>query len=49
MSAPKKSTAPADKLALYEKLIATHPQIERRGAANPYTSLNGHMFTLLGQ
>ena len=46
MSAPKKSTAPADKLALYEKLIATHPQIERRGAANPYTSLNGHMFTL---
>ena len=49
MSAPKKSTAPADKLALYEKLIATHPQIERKGAANPYTSLNGHMFTLLGQ
>jgi hypothetical protein len=49
MSAPKKSTAPADKLALYEKLIATHPHIERRGAANPYTSLNGHMFTLLGQ
>ena len=48
MSAPKKSMAPTDKLALYEKLIATHPQIERKGAANPYTSLNGHMFTLLG-
>jgi hypothetical protein len=48
MSEPKKSTAPADKLALYEKLIATLPQVERKGAANPYTSLNGHMFTLLG-
>jgi hypothetical protein len=47
MSAKKKSAAPADKLALYEKLIATYPQLERKGAANPYTSLNGHMFTLL--
>jgi TfoX/Sxy family transcriptional regulator of competence genes len=47
MSAKKKSAAPADKLALYEKLIATHPEVERKGAANPYTSLNGHMFTLL--
>lgn len=25
------------------------PQIERKGAANPYTSLNGNMFTLLHQ
>jgi hypothetical protein len=32
---------------LYDKLIATHPEIERKGAANPYTSLNGNMFTLL--
>jgi hypothetical protein len=24
-----------------------HPKIERKGAANPYTSLNGHMFTYL--
>jgi hypothetical protein len=47
MSAPKKPDIPADKLALYEKLIATHPEIERKGAANPYTSLNGHMFSLL--
>ncbi len=35
------------KVDLYDKLIATHPEIERKGAANPYTSLNGHMFTLL--
>ncbi len=47
MSTPKKPDIPADKLALYDKLIATHPEIERKGAANPYTSLNGHMFTLL--
>jgi TfoX/Sxy family transcriptional regulator of competence genes len=43
----KKSTNPANKVALYDKLIATNPKIERTGAANPYTSLNGHMFTLL--
>jgi TfoX/Sxy family transcriptional regulator of competence genes len=44
---PKKSTTPADTIALYDRLIATNPKIERKGAANPYTSLNGHMFTLL--
>jgi len=44
---PKKSSTPADNVALYDKLIATNPKIERKGTANPYTSLNGHMFTLL--
>ena len=43
MAAAKKPNIPADKLALYDKLIARHPGIERKGAANPYTSLNGHM------
>jgi len=38
-----------EKVALYEALIATQPEIERRGDANPYTSLNGNMFTLLHQ
>jgi hypothetical protein len=47
MSTAKKPNIPADQLALYDKLIATHPEIERKGAANPYTSLNGHMFSLL--
>jgi hypothetical protein len=37
----------AEKTALYEKLIATHPKVEKKGAANSYTSLNGHMFSLL--
>jgi len=47
MSSPKKNNIPADKLELYEKLVATNPKVERKGAANPYTSLNGHMFTYL--
>lgn len=34
-------------LALYEKLVAAFPQIERKGKTMPYTSLNGHMFSFL--
>jgi TfoX/Sxy family transcriptional regulator of competence genes len=49
MAAPKKRAAPNDNVALYDQLIATIPAIERKGAANPYTSLNGNMFTLLHQ
>ena len=49
MSTAKKSAASSAKVELYEKLIATNPKIERKGAANPYTSLNGNMFTLLHQ
>jgi TfoX/Sxy family transcriptional regulator of competence genes len=37
----------AENLALYEKLVATSPQVARKGATMPYTSLNGHMFSLL--
>jgi hypothetical protein len=47
MSVQKKSTVPAGNLALYEKLVATNPNIERKGATHPYTSLNGHMFSYL--
>ena len=47
MSATKKSPIPAERVALYEKLVATFPGVERKGADNPYTSLNGNMFTLL--
>lgn len=36
-----------DTLAAYDKLIATIPGLERKGAKNPYTSLNGHMFSYL--
>ena len=48
-----KSAAPdagiAARVALYDKLIGSFPDIERKGAANPYTSLNGNMFSLLHQ
>jgi len=37
------------RVELYEKLIATIPKLQRKGAANPYTALNGNMFTLLHQ
>ena len=47
MSSKKKSRIPTDKVELYEKLLATIPEIERKGADNPYTSLNGNMFSLL--
>ena len=39
--------APAGKLALYDKLLATNPRVELKGAASAYTSLNGHMFTFM--
>lgn len=47
MATKKKCLVPPDKLALYDKLVATIPEIERKGAANPYTSANGHMFSYM--
>jgi TfoX/Sxy family transcriptional regulator of competence genes len=47
MTPQKKSPIPAEKIALYEKAVATLPGVERKGADNPYTSLNGNMFSLL--
>jgi len=44
MATAKKSKIPTAKLELYEKLIATNPNIERKGDVHPYTSVNGHMF-----
>jgi hypothetical protein len=41
--------APVDKLALYEKLVATFPTVERKGATVPYTSVNGNMFSYLSK
>ena len=48
-TAKKTSAIPAKKLELYEKLIATCSEIERKGDVHPYTSVNGHMFTYLDQ
>jgi hypothetical protein len=49
MSPAKKKSVPNKKVELYDALIRTNPKLERKGAANPYTSLNGNMFTLLHQ
>jgi hypothetical protein len=49
MAKPAAAAAPLDKLALYEKLVASNPRVERKGATVPYTSLNGHMFSFLSK
>ncbi|MEL6535405.1 MAG: hypothetical protein AAFQ98_08340 [Bacteroidota bacterium] len=41
------STIPPDKIALYEKLLATDGRMEMKGKKFRYTSVNGHMFTYL--
>ena len=43
----KKPIAAPEKIELFDKLIATIPEIERKGDTNPYTSHNGNMFTHL--
>ena len=40
---------PSQQLALYDKLVQTHPDMERKGVKLPYTSFNGHMFTFLSE
>ena len=49
MAKPAAGAPPPDKLALYEKLVATNPKVERKGDTVPYTSLNGHMFSYLSK
>lgn len=45
--AKRMAQIPAEKLALFEALVATNPRLESKGATMPYTSLNGHMFSFL--
>src|SRR5215813_12877698 len=48
MSAKKAvPSMPAETLTAYEKVVATIPSLERKGATVPYTSLNGNMFSFL--
>jgi TfoX/Sxy family transcriptional regulator of competence genes len=42
-----KSSVPSDKLAFYEALVKTIPNVERKGDKIPYTSFNGNMFSSL--
>jgi len=34
-------------ILLFERLVATNPRVERKGDTMPYTSRNGHMFSVL--
>ena len=43
------SETPRENLELYAKLAATLPGVPIKGAAMPYTSLNGHMFSYLSK
>jgi hypothetical protein len=47
LPAKNKISAPNPKVELYEKLIETIPNLERKGDANPHTSINGILFTRL--
>ena len=45
--AEKPSPIPPDRLAWYDRLIATQPGVDRKGVRVPYTSVNGHMTSFL--
>ena len=38
-----------DKLARYDQIVAKCPRFERKGKTVPYTSANGHMFSILNK
>jgi hypothetical protein len=38
-----------DKLELYDKLVAKCLRFDRKGKTVPYTSANGHMFSILNK
>jgi hypothetical protein len=37
----------SDVIAAYERLVATNPRVERKGDTMPYTSHQGHMFSVV--
>jgi hypothetical protein len=45
MATKKSHSISPDKFSQYEKLVATNPKVELKGATVPYTSHNGHMFS----
>ena len=47
MAVKKETKILAETLALYDKLVATNPAVDRKGDTVPYTSLNGHMFSYI--
>jgi hypothetical protein len=47
MSARARPAAAPDRVEAYDRLVAAVPEVERKGASLPYTSLNGNMFSYL--
>ncbi len=47
--AKKVKEVPDAELALYEKLVATNPEVKLKGAKSAYTSRNGHMFSYMSK
>lgn len=39
----------SEKLMIYDQLVAKCPRFERKGKTMPYTSANGHMFSLFNK
>jgi len=44
---PTATSIPSDRLDAFDRLVATQPDLVRKGATIPYTSLNGHMTSYL--
>jgi len=47
---PKYTASDPSKIVeLYDAQLTAHPTIESKGAKNPYTSVNGHMFSCMNK
>jgi len=42
----EKKAVSKEQVEAYDRLLATHPDVERKGKNMLYTSVNGHMFTI---
>ena len=49
MAKNEPSAATAASIPAYDRVIATRPEVERKGAKIPYTSLNGNMSSYLAE
>ena len=45
----QKNEIPSKQLVLYDTVVGSNPNIERKGKTTPYTSINGHMFSFLSK
>jgi hypothetical protein len=47
MAKPKPASAPPEVVELFDKMVASCPEVPRKGATMPNTSLNGNMFSFI--